>query len=636
MPENIERLKKKLYSRDTPSLEGRRPFTPSGHFKDINSDWRGGEIEPLPPSQIINPGHSRFLKATFLISGVFFILAIIVALFTFTRGGNIVSPDNIDIAISGPAEIAGGEVLNLDISISNSNRVALESSDLLIEYPDGTRQSANLDLELKRERQSLGNISAGGALRRTIQAKLFGEAGSTKTIKMAIEYRLAGSNAIFVKEKKYDILISSSPLSFSIKGPKEISAGQNLEFVIEIVSNSTDTIENTLLSAEYPVGFKFIESVPLTAFSKDTWSLGDIASQSKRTVKLKGVLDGQDGEERTFRFNLGVKSADNDKEIGAVFLSSIQTVLIKKPFVGIELSLNGDTADEYVARSGRLIRTEIVWRNNTSENITGATIKAKLSGQAFDRNSVSVFGGFYRSVDNTIIWDSSSVPELESMEPGATGRLVFSFSSLTNIAAGSIINPEINLAISVEGKQSGDTTLPDELNAGVFRKIKISSNVALVARIIHSTGPIVNTGLIPPKADKETTYTVVWSVSNGTNDLNQAKVSAILPSYVRYTGVVSPASESVTFNPVGGEVTWEIGNLPIGIGISKPIKEVSFQIALLPSLSQVGNIPRLIEETTLIAFDNFTNSFVKDIKGSLTTRISTDPKFKSGDEFVVE
>jgi hypothetical protein len=635
-PDGIERLKKRLYSRTASIITNRRrSFTPTGHQSGVGMNWQDSNEELAPPPSPLPGEHKTSLLTWVFVGSIcFFLLAAAIAVFTFWGGGNIVSPDNIDITIAGPAQIGGGELLSLDVSVTNNNRVTLELSDLLIEYPDGTRRAGNISDGLKRDRQTLGDIAPANTARRTIQSVLFGEQDATKTIKVAVEYRVAGSNAIFVKEKNYDVLISSSPVSLSVKALKEVTAGQTVEFIIEVISNSTNTIEETMLIAEYPFGFTFESADPASAFGKDTWYLGDVGPQSRRTIRLKGKLAGEDGEERTFRFNVGTRNQANEKEIGAVFLSSIQSVLLKKPFIGINLALNGDEGAEYISRSGRLIRADILWQNNTPDTLTDVGFQVKLSGQALDRSSVSVSGGFYRSIDNTIIWSSNSMSDLESVQSGAEGRLSFSFASLPNVT-GALRSPNIILSVDAKAKRSVDSAVPEELVSSVTRTVKFSSDLLLTTRIVHSSGPIVNIGPIPPKAEKETTYTIAWSVANGANDVREAKVVTILPSYVRFTGSSSPLDEKISFNPIGGEVVWDIGEVPAGTGISKPRREVAFQVALLPSLSQVGTSPKITEENTLVGLDSFTNTLVKDIKNGLTTRIITDPLFKNGDEIVL-
>jgi hypothetical protein len=63
-------------------------------------------------------------------------------------------------------------------------------------------------------------------------------------------------------------------------------------------------------------------------------------------------------------------------------------------------------------------------------------------------------------------------------------------------------------------------------------------------------------------------------------------------------------------------------------------RQVAFQIALNPSVAQIGQMPILVEASILTAQDNFTNQSLNSSLGVLNTRFSIDPVFKDGDEKV--
>ena len=164
----------------------------------------------------------------------------------------------------------------------------------------------------------------------------------------------------------------------------------------------------------------------------------------------------------------------------------------------------------------------------------------------------------------------------------------------------------------------------------------VASRVALDARATYATGPLENTGPFPPRVEEPTTYTVVWTVSNTSNDLSDTKVSAALPSYVEWVGLVSPSTESVSFNNVGGEVVWQVGTVSAGSGHNRPAREVAFQVRLVPSISQVGMSPVLIGAPTLTAHDVFTGTTRRAVSRELTTAVSSDPGYRSDDGKVTQ
>ena len=299
--------------------------------------------------------------------------------------------------------------------------------------------------------------------------------------------------------------------------------------------------------------------------------------------------------------------------------------------------VDGIYKDEYISASQKDISAEITWANNLSIQIKDVEIKATLSGNALDKNSVKALRGFYNSIDNTITWDKNSSSSFFAVEPGASGVESFSLSSLPLFSGTQslIENPEIIIDVSIRGRESVGGEFQEVISAE--RKIiKIVSDFQIAAKALHHTGSFSNSGPMPPQAEKETTYTILWNVTNSSNKISGAAAKATLPSYVRFSGLVSPATEDVSYNSLTREVTWDIGIVDKGAGFIGGSKEVSFKVLFLPSLSQVGTTPTLISETILTGQDTFANVTVQSKKSSLNTRLSNDPGFSQGDEEVIQ
>jgi hypothetical protein len=636
-PKNrIDKLEERLNSRNS---ENRFPERTSITREEAEAprSWKEEDMGNLlhleGERQVKNQG-ALFRKILFG-SVIFFIISLAVALFVYFGGRNLISANNIDIEVSGPTTIAGGAELSLDVIVSNKNTTNLENVALTTEYPTGTRVAGDINTELTRDRQSLGDVKAQGKVTKTIKSVLFGEKESIKNIKLTLEYRIKGSSAIYYKEKNYDIAIKSSPVILSIDYPKEVNSGQNFQFVAEVASNSGETINNVLLSVEYPFGFTFTSSDPKPISGNSTWRIGDLPTGGKRVVKINGVLEGQNEEERTFQFSTGIASEKNENIIGANFTSLAESINIKKPFIGLGLSINGATSGNYVVSQGQKVKANIIWTNNLSAKLLDMKIEAKIVGPSFDRGSVlSDDGGYYRSIDNTIVWDKSAKQGFDEIEPNKSGVVSFTFSPLANIPT-SAKNQEISISVVAEGSQllSG---IPQSVASNLKSAVKISSVLGFSARAGRSIGPFENSGPIPPKADKETTYTIIWDVTNSLNDMRNVRVIGDLPIYVTWVGLTAPASEKISFDPIARRVIWNAGDVSAGTGFSSKIREATFQVSILPSLSQVGSVPNIMTNITGTGDDSFVGTSVVVNHAPLTTRTVSDPMFKEGDENVVK
>ncbi|MBI2046392.1 MAG: hypothetical protein HYT28_03170 [Parcubacteria group bacterium] len=638
-PSRLEALKKRLYRapQQPVSPTARQDGAPLHqlHEKkyDVSQGWKESDIsaQELPNT----PMKFRWIKWFFVGSIIFFFVGLFVAAFVFFRGSNVVSPENIVIDVAGPVSVGGGELLSLQISVRNNNTVPLELSDLLIEYPSGTRAADNLEKELPRIRKSLGNINAGQTVNEVVRAVLFGQEQSVEQIKISLEYRVEGSNAIFVKEKTYDIGLSSAPVSVSISALKEVSVNQEMSMEVKIVSHADTALQNLAVQIAYPSGFVFHDASPPPSSGEKLWFLGDIPTKGSRTIVLKGVLRGQDGEKKVFRVTTGTMNASGEPSLSVAYGTLFQEVTLRRPFISAEMAVNGSAGEEYIAQAGEDIRVDVAWVNNLPVRVTDGSIEITLSGDIVDESSIRIEKGVYDSSRNTILWDKRSYPSFGVIESGGAGRLSFSFKPKTVFGTDKEIhNPEVSLALTIGGNRIEESEVPTKITTSSMRVIKFSSGVQLMSRATHFTGPFANTGPIPPVAEKETTYTIIWTALNSSNNLSATEVRATLPSYVRWKGVVT-SGETVSFNPSSGEIAWSLGSVQSGAGISLKAREVSFQVGFFPSVTHVGEIPDILSPSVLSAEDDFTFGDVHANARAVSTRLSTDPGFKPGDEIVV-
>jgi len=578
----------------------------------------------------------KWIRWFFVGASIFFLLALGGALYFLTGSRNIVSSSNVDIAVSGPVSVNAGEPLELTIEVKNTNATTLEVADLIVEYPDGTRRADDVSRELPRHRESLGSIGFNDTVTKTVSAALFGEEESTQKIHITVEYRVSGSNAIFVKEREYEVLISSAPISVSVAGPSTISAGDSATFTIDIVSNSVSPLQGIVVHADYPFGFSFLSASPEPVSGSDTWTLGDIPAGGKKRITLTGRFDGQDGEERIVRIAVGLRSEANERELGTPFVTIPVSLALTRPSVDVHLLVGGDEGEEHTLSAGRTVRADVTWKNNLPARITDAVVEIKFSGNALNESLLSAGSGFYRSSDRTLIFDKRTLPALASVDAGASGSANFTLGILSaSELVGLSGSPNITMTVSFSGRVLGDDPSVPSVRVSEQSRISVAANLALSSRILYFSGPLNNSGPLPPVVGQETTYTVVWSLTNAVNDAAQVVVRASLPASVEWVGGVSPSDASISYNTIGGEVTWQAGDVPAGTGFSGAPKEVAFQIRFVPSVSQVGTSPLLISDSVAAGIDRVTKTPLGSTFRALSTRLDNDPAFKTGQDRVV-
>ncbi len=629
----IEELKSKLFSKNYQiKTEHWNNFLHKNNDKAPDSWSDGGSSNTVENEDNFFMKTSIF-KKFFIFSIIFFLLTLGYASYVFFFAGNTVSNNNIDISILGNAFTAGGEELSIVVGITNRNSMPLELVDLVVQYPKGGAQDQSSDTENFRE--SLGTIPAGGVHNENVKIILYGEQGAIRPIKVFIEYRVPGSNSIFIKEKPYQVTISSTPVNFLVDAPTSISPNQNITLNVKSILNSNTVLPNVLLKVEYPLGFKFNSATPAPSSGNNVWNLGDLSPGADRDISISGsMVDVFEGEEKSFRIFSGSPSTSDKSSIGVIYNSLIHTLTVQRSSIEARLTINNQEKKEFAVDSKNIITGSINWSNNLETKIDDLKIVAKLSGNAYNKKNVTAQSGIYDSLSNSMSWDKFSIRELAEVNPGESGSVEFTISPiplLSNID-GIINNPSINIDISISGKQLVQGYEPLELNTFESKVIKVVTNAGLSHKGLYYSGPFKNTGPIPPKVENETTYTINWSLSNTSNSISKGEVRAIVPIWSRFIG---PETNELTYNTASREVIWKVGKIPKSTGITVADKAISFQIGFTPLFSQINTVPDIINEAILTGHDDFANVDIRVFKPAVRANL-TEIQFPLGGGLVTE
>jgi len=628
---NLDDVDARLYRRDLAGQKGKHIDSLHPKRFAIPKDWADTVPTKAQVSKVMR--HPSFFRKFFYFSIGFAALALLVVLVTFFTGGNTVSNNNIEINVLGNSFASGGEELPLQVEVVNKNASPLELSDLFIEYDKGG--DASTGATHVHELNSLGTIDAGKSVTKSFFVTLYGQEGSIKDVTFTLQYRLHGSNAIFVKTSVFPVTINSSPVALSVDSPASITPNQELTFTVKTVSNSKNALTGMLLHVDYPPGFKFEKSVPDAAALNNVWNLGDLAPGAERDVVITGTIYGQDGEDQAFHVYTGAVSANDMTKIGITYNSLLQVVSLVKPFLAAHVVINGASDTTVPVAPSSLVNVSVNYANNLPTQVTNAEVSVQLSGNALDASSVSVPKGFYDSSKKTITWNGTTDSDLVAIQPSDQGVLTFTFKVLPLLSGGQTISqPSIKLAVSIKGKQPNLGSTVSEVTDFEEKTAVVSSDLGFSANAFYSTGPFSNTGPLPPRANQPTTYTITWAVTNSANSLANALASAALPPYVDWVGTTLPAGAEIAYDATTHTVRWTIGQVPAGTGLSALPRTVSFQVRLNASTTQVGSTPKLVLDTTVTARDTFTGENLTTTRPAVSTYLQNDPGFQAGDEQV--
>lgn len=547
---------------------------------------------------------------------LFFIGALGYAYIHFEKGTNVISPEKIDIQVTGPVAVISGEESEFIVDITNRNSAELIQSDLVIQFPDGTKDPEDRTRSLNNQRLDIGSVPAGQTVRRKISAVFFGEQNLKKNIMYSFEFNIEDSANIFNKDKIVGVTIAGSPLTTKITNVKEITNNKELTFDVEVVSNSSEPIKNVQLKVDYPFGYKLKESNIKPVGDNNIWNIGDIEALGARTVKLKGVLIGTSNLDKNFRFTLGVADAKTG-QMSTVISTQDQKVSIKEPFVLAILDLDGTTAGPLPVKFDRRIQGRISFTNNLRYHLTDVVVEARLAGTLISRTAVEPEEGFYRSGDDTMFWDQSQKEDLAMVEPGQTREVSFGVSVIPNREdlAKILRRSSSSFVITIKAKRLNENNVPEEITYDTSREIRLATDLGLEAFMTHVQGPV------PLEVNKETVLRFNARIKNTANSLKGAVFTAKLPPNVVWKNSYSSnlPKTGVSYNTAKREITLLLGEIPAGTGTDTGPVEFYFDVGITPSLTQQQSSPVVITSPALGATDTFTNETVQASLDSLTT-----------------
>ncbi|MDO8566984.1 MAG: hypothetical protein Q7R58_02430, partial [bacterium] len=516
----LERARKRLYEPGASLYTPPSSLTASGE-RALPHEWEAHPLQNVPHR---GKRHVRLAGIFFIVSFIFFIISLGVAGYFFYFGGNSVSVDKITIDILGPTTIAGGDIVPLSLTITNRNPVPVENATIEINFPNGTRSADGALSAYPRYREDIGTLASGATVTRSIKAVIFGEAGQALILPISFSFGTAGSNSVFVKKSSYALAISSTPLSVSVDTLTETVSGKPITFTLNVRSNATVPLENVVLLSTFPFGFIVTDSsVPLNG---SNFILGTLKPGDSKTITLTGTLTGQNSEQRVFHFAVGTSKSASDQTLAITYMTQNATVIITAPFITTSLTINGDARENAVIAPGSHQNVTVSYANTLPTVVTNAVVAITLSGSAIDYDSIQTASGFYNSVDRTILFSRDTDPSLATLVPGASGLGSFTFSTLPTGSSG--VAPFITFTISVSGIRVGQSNVPEQVSASTVKTARIATTIALSAASLHSSGPLRNSGPIPPLAGQATTYTIQWNARNGGNSIAGGSVSAVL------------------------------------------------------------------------------------------------------------
>ena len=625
-PNRIEELEKKLYS-PTADLtqQERKPLNPKEYA--VPQDWATENLDKnRQVDYFVDTKQPNWFFRIFMVALLFFVGAgAYLGISWYLNSG--VKASDIDIVVNAPLTIGAGEQFNFETTIQNKNPMDITFVEIEVQLPDGTRKIENSAEELRTFNEKVDLIRVGEIIKRNYSVLLFGEESEQKEITILLTYQTNNSSQLFKKEKKFDVVLSSTPVRLSVANVTETTSGQDVKFSLEVVSNSSKILNNVLIEAKYPFGFSYRSSTLPAQEDKKTWVISTLNPKETVRFDIIGTIEGQNKDDKFFEFTAGLQDPTS-KKMQLVFTSKDTTIKIARPFLELALGIEEDNRDIIILDPDITRNAKITYKNNSDFTIRNGEISMKIEGPVIDKASVKVGSGFYQSLNNVITWDNSTFPKLASISPGLSESVVFSFVGRPTGTTNVIINPEATLTVNVKANRNPQNEVADTITNSIVKKIRFNTRPVLESEASYSTGIFNNTGPIPPKVEQKTTYTGTLTLRNTTNTISNGVVTMRVPNYVQFDGVFGPANESISFDPVTRILVWNVGTVAPKTGFVGVVPRVlHLQLGIIPSISQAGGTPSLLTNISFSGNDTFTGTKVSATVKDITTVIKDSKTF---------
>ena len=557
--------------------------------------------------------------------GITILLVIILVFFFMGRGS--FSESRVELKIEGPQEISAGASVSYKITYANNNKISLSDVKLSFFYPlDAIVTRDNNVLNITHENFDIGELKSGESGERTLTAFVVGDKGNIKTARSTLTFKPSNLSSVFKKEASLATTITTLAVPITLVAPPTVINGQNISYLIDYRNQSGEDLQDLRFQVRYPEGFKSSQYSPQPTSrsqGQDVWVIPVLKQGEGARITIQGALSGNERETKTVSVILQKKIATATGDNYVDFEKTEASSVIATPLLSVGLIVN-DSAD-YIAHAGDLLRYKTNLKNNSDSDITGLSFSVHLDGSMFDFASVRS-DGFFDSRVGTIYWNSSTVSALNNLGANQSATIEFEARLKSSFSGGLGARESfVKATAHLETPNVPANLDMDKLTADSELVTRISSSPTFVQKVLLNDPVFGSSGPFPPKVNSKTTFTIRWNLVNPSNDLSSAKVTAtLMPGVVwEERARVSGSQPQPVYNAGQGTVTWDLGTLPAGIGISFPQYEADFQISVTPSVNQVGETVPLLKNVSFEGTDTFTKErILRTIPDVTTSNIS--------------
>jgi len=554
----------------------------------------------------------------------FSLVLIVFGIFLIFQYLNNSSETQIKVEIVAPSLVKTGVPFEVVVNLSNQSSLVLQNTSLSLSLPpEFISISGSGRLVNNEVRENLGDIGIGGITRKSFVFMVAADSVGNPNKKISATFLYnTGSRQRFEQKAFKEIIVEGSAVELEAKMPEKVLSGSIFEIDIDYRNISNYDFDSLILEIDYPQVFEFISaSLPPTSLN-NYWNLGGLRAGSAGKLKIRGSIKAP---EQAFFSIPATLSLELNGQKFSINKTDLSLSIAPSP---IDIFITVNNNPNYIARIGDRLNYAISYKNQSGVALADVVIRAKLIGKLFDFTSLQSKAQF-DSLNKILTWNASHIPELKFLQPGEGGIVNFEIRLLPNFPINDVNDKNYTLKLEVAIDSPTVLYYLDDYKTSAtnFIETKVAGLITVDAQAFYrdAASGIVNLGVMPPKVNQPTQYTVHWIVKNYATDVKDVELRAFLQSGVSLTGLVKSNVDTVPlYNERTQEVVWRINQIPATKGvIGEPVKAI-FQIQAIPNVTQINQYQPLLSETRIRAVDSFTGLQLENFDTALTTSLPDD------------
>ena len=534
----------------------------------------------------------------------------------------------LEIGKSGEGEAEFGVPFDLEVRLVNHRATTLRGARVAIYLPEDL-----FLVDTPEERtvtREIGDIAPGEMHRESFKVVVAPAEESRYETRATLSYSPSGLAATFKKEAGFELALRRPEFEIRIEAPESVYRGEEFEANISLQTEGARAFEGWQFRLDYPSGFSLLDSNPPPTIDTNGWPLDKLEGEGGR-LTIRGKADLDEGSVFALAGRMAMPLFGKEHTL----LKTEKLISLNSSPLSLDLKLS--EPKEAVGRAEKLVYI-ISFRNNTDTPLKSVIVRASLTGEMFDYDSLASEAKFERK-NNVLFWEPSRFNQLEELEPGESGEFNFSIGTKDDYSIQKLSDKNFSLQVRAEIESP---TVPyhiavsKTLNSKIL-ETKVRGEIKAEARAyFRDAGSfIINQGPLPPKVGASTNFTIHWLLTNFTTDLAGVEVRARLEDGVTFTGKAKSNVQSLPeFDEKSGEVIWRPGNISATLGVLGEKPEAIFQVEAIPKSSRTGQYLPLIGETKVSARDEWSGLEITASAGSVDTRLPGDPTVKEGEGLV--